>query len=194
MTTFHNLSDWLMEFSRSTAVWYLKRLSARDTLGVNAHRGGTYMPRDFLFHVFPSLNRPEAENPDVRFDLRIDSHPYDRNVRAVWYNNRLRGGTRDEARLTNLGGASSALLDPESTGALAIFAFVRDEAGDAKEAHVWVCRTEAEEDLAEHNIGWPVDPDRAFCWTSRSGAFLVSPCITPENGDRLRLALVEGSL
>ena len=158
--------DWMDDFTRPEAVWYVKRLSANDTLATHAHQAGPYIRRDFLFNMFPSLNRPEAENPDVRFDLYIDSHADHRNVRAIWYNNRLRGGTRDEARLTNLGGASSALLDPESTGALAIFAFVRDEAGDAKEAHVWVCRTEAEEELAEDRMGRPIEPGHPLAWSS----------------------------
>ncbi len=175
MAMFYYISDWLAECSQPPVVWYAKRLFARDTLAKNKHLGGTYIPRDFLFSVFPSLNRPEAENPDVRFDLCIDSHPHRRKVRAVWYNNRLRGGTRDEARLTNLGDSSSALLDPESTGALAIFAFVQDEDGTVREARVWVCRTVTEEELAEDIIGWPVEFDRSFSWTPDSGTSLVSP-------------------
>ena len=37
-------------------------------------------------------------------------------------------GGRNEARLTNFGGTSSALLDPESTGALTVFAFKLERA------------------------------------------------------------------
>ena len=99
----------------------LKRLSGNDTLANGTHQAGPYIPKDFLFHVFPAMDRPEEENPEVWFFLHIDSHQDSRKVRAVWYNNKLRDGTRDEARMTNLGGANSALLDPQNTGALCVF-------------------------------------------------------------------------
>lgn len=159
-----DFSDWMTDFTRPDVVWYVKRLSANDTLATRAHQAGPYIPREFLFAIFPDLNRPEAENPDVRFDLYIDSHADYRNVRAVWYNNRLRGGTRNEARLTNFGGQHSALLDPDSTGALTIFAFVQDDRGVARECHVWICRSEVEEDLAEDRTG-PIDPGKWLVWS-----------------------------
>ena len=159
-----DFSDWLMDFTQPEIVWYVKRLSANDTLETNAHQSGTYVPRHFLFSIFPSLNQPKVENPDVRFDLYIDSHADYRNVRAVCYNNKFRGGTRNETRLTRFGGSASALLDPDSTGALAMFAFVRGEAGTTKKAHVWVCRTEMEEELAEGMFG-PVEPGQSLSWS-----------------------------
>lgn len=159
-----DFSDWMTDFTRPDVVWYVKRLAANDTLATNAHQAGPYVPREFLFALFPALNRPDAENPDVRFDLYIDSHADYRQVRAVWYNNRLRGRTRNEARLTGFGGRSSALLDPDSTGALTVFAFVQDGTGAGQECHVWVCRTEAEEELVEDRIG-PVEPGRWLVWS-----------------------------
>ena len=156
-----DFADWLTDFTRPGIIWHVKRLSANDTLATNAHQAGPYVPRDFLFAIFPRLNQPETENPEVRFDLYIDSHADHRNIRAVWYNNKLRGGTRNETRLTNFGGQSSALLDPDSTGALTVFAFVQDENRATQEAHVWVCRTEAEEDLVEDRIG-PVEPGQSL--------------------------------
>jgi hypothetical protein len=85
-------------------------------------------------------------------------------VRAVWYNNKLRGGTRNEARLTNFGGSNSALLDPESTGSIAIFAFQRAADGDADVCHVWVCEHEIEEDAIEDRIG-PIEPGHSVIWS-----------------------------
>ena len=158
------LSDWLGENTRPDLIWYAKRLSANDTLATEAHQAGPYIPKDFLFRVFPGLNRPDAENPDVRFDLYIDSHADHWQVRAVWYNNRLRGGTRNEARLTNFGGRSSALLDPDSTGSVALFVFSVAEGRDARECHVWVCDRATEEDLIEDRIG-PVEPGRWRIWS-----------------------------
>jgi hypothetical protein len=78
--------------------------------------------------------------------------------------NRLRGGTRNETRLTGFGGQASALLDPESTGALAVFAFVTGADGAASECHVWVCRDGTEEDLFEERLG-PIEPKQYIIWT-----------------------------
>jgi hypothetical protein len=150
------------ETTRSDCVWYIKRLSGNDTLANGTHQAGPYIPKDFLFTLFPSLNQPEAENPDVWFELIIDSHTDRRRVRAVWYNNRLRGGTRNETRITQLGGAT-LLLDPESTGALTVFAFFLDENHEAESCHVWVCRMETEEDLVEERVG-PVEPGKWTVW------------------------------
>jgi hypothetical protein len=183
-----DLSDWMDEYGRPGVIWYAKRLAANDTLATNAHQAGPYIPRDFLLQVFPALNRPEAENPDCRFDLYIDSHADHRTVRAVWYNNKFRGGTRDETRLTNFGGSQSALLDPESTGALAVFAFVPDEAGTVTECHVWVCGHPTEADLFEERLG-PVEPKQHVVWTPGvlPTAGLFAPAATGPASCRLEL-------
>lgn len=165
-----NISDWLMDFRRPEVFWYAMRLAAGDTLALDEGDAGSCINRNFLFGMFPSLFKPKAENPDVRFPLYIDSHDDLRTGRAVWYNDKLRGGTRDETRLADFGGSPSALLDPESTGALAIFAFVLDETKIAKEVHVWVCETVLEEELAEYWIGWPVEPGQQFIWSRNRGS------------------------
>jgi hypothetical protein len=159
----YDLTDWLDQFSGPNFVWFAKRLSANDTLATHAHQAGPYIPKEFFFALFPELHRPESENPDLTFPLLIDSHADSREIRAIWYNNRLRGGTRNEARLTGFGGASSALLDPGSTGALAVFAFGTRR----RESHVWVCRHETEEDIIEERIG-PVEPGKALLWSPQA--------------------------
>lgn len=173
---FVDLTDWLDDFGRPGTVWYVKRLSGNDTLANGTHQAGPYIPKELLFSVFPSLNRPADENPDVRFDAYIDSHADHRKIRAVWYNNKLRGGTRNEARLTNFGGSASAVLDPESTGALTIFAFVNSEAGEAQECHIWVCRSATEEDLIEERIG-VVEPGNVIMWSAEKG--VIRDLFTP---------------
>lgn len=70
-----DLTDWLDQFSVPEYVWFVKRLSGNDTLANNTHQAGPYIPKDFLFQVFPGLNHPETENPDHRFPLFIDSMP-----------------------------------------------------------------------------------------------------------------------
>lgn len=158
-----DVSDWMNEVARSETVWYIKRLSGNDTLANGAHQAGPYVPKEFLFGILPRLNRPDEDNPDAWFEMYIDSHADCRRVRAVWYNNRLRGGTRNEARITQLGGTNSALLDPESTGALAVFAFLINGSGEVESCHVWVCRNATEEDLVEDRVG-PVEPGRWTVW------------------------------
>ena len=157
-----DVTDWMEEFGRPGATWYAKRLAANDTLATQAHQAGPYIPKEVLFSVFPILNRPDVENPEHRFDLYIDSHGDYRQVRAVWYNNRLRGGTRNETRLTGFGGQNSALLDPDSTGSLAVFAFVASATG--VDCHVWVCDDAVQADLFEERLG-PVEPKRYVVWT-----------------------------
>lgn len=163
-----DVTDWLDEFGSPGHVWYAKRLSGNDTLANGSNQAGPYVPKEFLFQMFPDLNRPDAENPDVHFNLYIDSHSDHRLIRAVWYNNKLRGGTRNESRLTNFGGISSALLDPDSTGALAIFSFTMDDKNAATESHVWVCRNEPEEDLFEERLG-PIEPKQMVIWKPGEG-------------------------
>jgi hypothetical protein len=159
-----DLSDWILEFARPGTFWVAKRLSANDTLANQAHQAGPYIPKELLFEVFPSLNRPADVNPDHRFDIQIDSHGDHRTVRAVWYNNKVRGeGTRNEARITGFGGAQSALLDADSTGSLTVFVFLIRGNGDADECHVWVCEKEIEEDVLEDQIG-PVEPGSFVVW------------------------------
>ena len=167
------ITDWLDEYSGPEFVWYVKRLAANDTLANNTHQAGPYIPREFLFGIFPGLKRQEDKNPDVQFDLYVDSHADHREVRAVWYNNKFHGnpkGGRNETRVTGFGGGTSALLDPESTGALTVFAFRPTIAPAIPDCHVWVCRHETEEDFVEDRVG-PVEPGKWLIWPPSQGLF-----------------------
>ena len=152
-----SVSDWIGEVSGENWTWYVKRLSGNDTLANGTHQAGPYVPRDFILSVFPSMEGRYDDNQERWFDLAIDSHGDARQVRAVWYNNKFRGRTRDEARLTNFGGSDSPLLDPDSTGALTVFAFERDDKGETLGCRVWISCHETEEDVIEEKIG-PVEP------------------------------------
>ena len=150
-----DLVEWIEQCSGAGSTWYVKRLSGNDTLANGSHQAGPYIPKNVLFQAFPDLYQPDVQNPDIRFEMIIDSHSDRRLIRAIWYNNRSRGGTRNESRLTGFGGASSALLDPNNTGALVIFAFV--PAGEATVCRTWICRNESDETIVEDRIG-PVEP------------------------------------
>jgi hypothetical protein len=113
--------------------------------------------------VFPSINRRDVKNPALKFNLYIDSHADAREVRVIYYNNRFSDGLkngRNETRITGFGGSESALLDPDSTGALTVFAFPTGQ-GDPAERHVSVCRHETDEDVVEDRVG-PVEPGKFF--------------------------------
>lgn len=166
-----DLSDWLDDHTSPDIVWYVKRLSGNDTLANGSHQAGPYIAREFLFRMFPTINRSDIKNPDVWFDLYIDSNADYRKVRAVYYNNVQFAGTRNETRLTNFGGQSSALLDPDSTGALTLFAFRLDKTGAALDCHVWVCQHETEEDIVEDRVG-SVDPGKYLVWSPHTAVNL----------------------
>ena len=160
---FGDLSDWLDEHTGPQFLWYVKRLSGNDTLANGSHQAGPYIPKSFLFRIFPAIDTQAAKNPRVEFPMYVDSHADHRQVTAIYYNNRFHGGTRDEARVTGFGGGASALLDPESTGALSVFAFRLDDAGAAIDCHAWVCDRLIEEELVEDRIG-PVEPGKYLIW------------------------------
>lgn len=160
------LTDWLDEFGGAGFVWYVKRLSGNDTLANGTHQYGPHLKKEFLFEILPSINRTDVKNPDARLNLYLDSHLDHREARVIYYNNKFHGNPtngRNETRITNLGGSASALLDPESTGALTVFAFSLDAEGLARDCHIWICRHETEEDVVEDRIG-PVEPGKAIVW------------------------------
>lgn len=166
----NSISDWLDEVSGKNFVWYVKRLSGNDTLANGSHQAGPYIPRDFILDIFPSMEGKTNENQKRWIDFFIDSHGGNANVCTTWYNNKFRDGTRNETRLTNFGGNSSALLDPESTGALTIFAFELDDNSEVRECHCWVARHKTEEDVIEERIGI-IEPGEGKTWTPKNILF-----------------------
>ena len=160
-----DLSDWLDEFDRPEKyIWCVKRLSANDTLATRSNQAGPYIPKEFLFGLFPTLQNPLEKNPRVKVEVFIDSHADRADATAIWYNGKVfGGGTRNETRMTNFRGRKSALLNPESTGALTIFAFEFDGMKSVVACHVWVCDESLEEDLVEERVG-PVEPKQAVIW------------------------------
>lgn len=164
-----DLSEWVDEFSGPDFVWLLKRLSANDTLANGTRQAGPHFPKEIFFRIFPNLNHPEKQKPGLSFEAFIHSHSDNRQVRAIWHNNRLNGKTRGEVRLAGFGGIGSALLDPENTGAIAAFAFRIHTNGMARECHIWVCRFKLEEDYLENCIGI-VEPSMPVLWSAEKGA------------------------
>lgn len=186
MASLNELSYWLNEQRRMDRVWYVKRLSANDTLASGSHQAGPYMPKKLLMDLFPSLQYSGKKNPRVTFELRLDSCHDIRDVTAIWYNNKWHdGGTRDEVRITNWGGQHSALLEPENTGSLVIFSFQRQQGRDVSLCNVWVCDHVTEEDLIENLIG-VIIPGKHIIRSWDRNCFEEknknnSCCLSPEN-------------
>ncbi len=164
------LGDWLEEQAEQATFLWAKRLSANDTQANDSHQAGLLVPNQTMFSFLPELHSPEVHNPKIQFDVAIDSHADFRTVTATWYNNKVtQGRTRNETRITNWGGASSPLLDPESTGALTVFAFHGASGNGSPRCQVWVCDYATEEDLVTELMG-PVEPGMPRTW-SRDGSY-----------------------
>lgn len=154
--TIPNFINWLDHAILNASLIYAKRLSANDTGLTEANQVGIYFPKQVIFSAIPSLNTVlSGKNTDFFLTAHIESHEESRKVRAIWYNNRVRlqTGTRDETRITQWGGKTSPLQNPESTGAIAVFAFFGEVGKDATECRVWVCRNAAETIALENRIG-----------------------------------------
>ncbi len=165
-----DLPTWIDTYAKQGTIWYAKRLSANDTLANGSHQYGSYLPKHLVFDILPETNNKAVKNPDTRIDLYVDSHSDYKNARIIWYNDKYhfddvkgKKGTRDETRITRLGGKNSPLLDPENTGSLAVFVFELGEDGIAQSCHLWVAENALDEDLIEDRIG-RVDPKVSVIW------------------------------
>ena len=145
----NRLISWFDDYSGAGWCWFVKRLSGNETFANGVHQAGPDIPKSLLFGVLPELNQPNVRNPSVKVTTYIDSDNDQREVRVVWYNTKV----RDEVRMINFGGQESALLDPENTGALTIFAFGEVDSEPPTVCRIWVCHNVGEEDFIEDRIG-----------------------------------------
>lgn len=157
-----DLNEWISEICNDNWHCIVKRLSANDTLANRSHQAGPYLPRTTILELVPSLN-VSRKNPDKKdFPAFIDSHEETKAVRLIWYNGKIVGdGTRNETRLTGWGGANSPILDPDSTGAVCIFAFPRKEGSDSDCVRIWLASSLEEEEIIEGVVG-EIEPGRYF--------------------------------
>ena len=154
-----DIGEWLADQLAPERLVYGMRLPVYDNIKHIDGMRGLFMPRQVLFRVVPSLSWSKKRNPSAPIEMAIDSHPYSQTVRAVWHNSQLFRGKRNETRLTGIDD-DSVLADPESAGAVAVFAFSHESPFGAivpPKCRVWVCETAAEIDSAEDRLG-PVDP------------------------------------
>lgn len=177
------LEHWLEEVSGPEWLWHAKFLSANDTYAKpQVHQAGPYLAKELLAEAFPqTCKRADSErNPELWLNARIDSHQWVDDIRLVWYNSKRlesRSNGRDEARLTNWGGKTSPIVEPDVTGSLVVFAFHAPPHKDAGQVRIWIARNEAELDRLSELLD-EVAPGRSL--TLRAGGPLLSaepgPC------------------
>ena len=78
-----------------------KVLSSNDVGATGAHQGGILIPKkEEILDFFPQLDL-QAENPRITIQFTDDLDQIWK-FNYIYYNNRLRGGTRNEFRLTGM--------------------------------------------------------------------------------------------
>lgn len=148
--------EWLYEkYSGNNWQLYIKRLSANDTGASGGHQVGVYFSNEFLASVFPSIDTKNVENPSVNLKSLIVSPlpQFSSAVRAIYYNGKFFGKTRNEKRITRWGGKQSPIQNVDLTGAAVVFAFDQSTGKDASRLEVWVCTSLAEEAELETFVG-----------------------------------------
>lgn len=158
-----DLEDWLDEVSDAGFVWYLKRLSGNDTQLTGGHQAGPYVPKDLAFRLIPKLSDISQKNPRDAVQLNVLPSGFETTSNIIYYNNKFHENPesgRNETRLTGLAGRENPLLDPENTGALAVFAF---ELVTPVKCQVWICRNRTEEVQIEDAVG-PIEPGESVIW------------------------------
>ncbi len=144
--------------------WYVKRLSANDSGATNSHQAGVYVPKHFLWQLFPDMAKPERRNPDAWFSAEIKSCNEKRSLRAVWYNDK----TRNESRITQWN-RPARVLQPDQTGAIILLAFLIETSGaNATDAMIWICQSEKEEIAVENRIGL-IEPGEGILYSPAGG-------------------------
>lgn len=147
------LHAWLQEKSENNNFFLIKRLSANDTGATGGHQVGLYIPSQIVETLFPSINHTNELNPSVMLTAHVSSHVCpDSQARAIYYNGRYFGKTRNEKRITRWG-SGSPLQDTENTGALTLLAFDFTPEKDSEFVDIWVCINADEEDIIESMIG-----------------------------------------
>ena len=153
------LRDWMARWIGDGWIWHARFLSGIETSAAQARRSGPRIPRRLLTPAFLSLAEDNGATT-VEFDIEIDSHGVrEDRVRGVSHTGEgLLGRPLPEMRITDLGTASP-LLDPENTGALAVFVFRPAPVTDSPKCRIWICRNPVETDVVDDLIG-PVEPGR----------------------------------
>ncbi|MYA21185.1 MAG: hypothetical protein F4Z25_13325 [Chloroflexi bacterium] len=156
-----DVSDWLDEHMATFKPLYATRLPILGPDRVD-ELDGIFIPRQVMIRVTNAWLWAGGADPTVPIEVTIDSHPYAQRIEIVWHNSAYWGGDRNETRLRGFD-AASILMDPYSTGALAMFAFDPAQRSETASCRVWMCETIDEEELVEQRLG-PIDPVHDSLW------------------------------
>lgn len=163
------LTRFLENILERGSVFVVKRLSGNDTTLTKSHQSGVYFPRWFFERAFPDICTRNTHNPrttllEVRF---VESGHVARDVQVVYYNSKFHpelglAKAYDEFRITYWGGQRGGCpyQDPDNTGALTVFAIEQGEDGPI--GHVWVSRSEQEDNMIEGWVGFDVLPGESY--------------------------------
>lgn len=148
------LATWLNRKASENHLFFIKRLSANDTGASGSHQSGVYIPLEIMRRVIPSICHYHDRNPSTSLIAKISSQfSPPREIIATYYNNKFFDGSVNEPRLTRWGGRFSPLMNPDYTGALAIFSFELGNEPDCKFLDVWVCSNSYQEEIIQSLIG-----------------------------------------
>jgi len=152
------IAEWIEEIKTVDCLFYAKRLSGNDTGATKSHQAGIYFPNKVMADVFPEIDRIDVHNPDHLFKAKVDSHSLpEQELRVIYYNGKPRGdGTRNEKRITRWKetAENTPLQDSDNTGALVLFAFLKQQKKKNSEyLKIWVCNNLEEEAYAELILG-----------------------------------------
>lgn len=148
------LVTWLNKKASENHLFFIKRLSANDTGASGSHQSGTYIPLEVMKRVIPSICHTQERNPSTSLIAKISSqYSHPREIMATYYNNKYFDGSVNEPRLSRWGGRFSSLMNPDYTGALAIFSFEYGNELDCKFLDVWVCGNSYQEEIVQAIIG-----------------------------------------
>lgn len=84
--------------------WFEKSLTSNDIGKTGSHQSAVVISKSeyFASDFFPALDKA-AENPSIQIILHRRDFGSAIQARIVYYNNKSRGGSRDEIRVTGLG-------------------------------------------------------------------------------------------
>lgn len=157
-----SLTQFLERMDIENFDWIVKRLSGNDTGLTGGHQVGMYVPRSFIEATMPEVCTTDQQNPDKYFDCYIASNDcLQTGVRAIYYNNKFFGGTRNEFRITRWAG--TPLQDIENTGTICVLGCRHGQ--DNIVALSWVAKTEEEEILIENWLGEEIEPGQQYVST-----------------------------
>jgi len=175
-----SLTQFLEQMDRGNFEWIVKRLSGNDTGLTGGHQVGIYIPSSFVQSVMPELCTTARQNPDRYFDCYVASNDcLQSGVRAIYYNNKFFGKTRNEFRITRWAG--TPLQNVENTGSICILGCQRT--GDDVIALCWVAQSDEEEILIESWLGEEVEPGQQYVSTemqNRQSNQKITDILPPE--------------